>query len=428
MSSKSLNIWLINHYAGNLVYGMEYRHYFLARHLARLGHRPRIISSSFHHLFTRPPEVSGRLNFETHEDVPFCFIKVPSYKGNGLDRMINTVSFSWHLNRNLGALENEFGKPDVVLGSSPHPFVQFNLEKIKKVFGAPTIFEVRDLWPQMLIELGSLGPGNPLARLFSWVEERAYRNSDRVVSLWHSADEYMLEHGLDRERYVYLPNGIELPDDGGEIPVDYDHPLIEWVRTRKAAGKFLIGYGGSHGYANPLHSIVDACELLRGQGRGDIEFFLVGDGPMKTEIVEKAAALDLPNLHFHGYVDKDVIMAFYNEIDVAFMGLRDLPLFKYGPTPNKLMDYLAAGKPIIYAINSSFNPVRDVGAGLSIEPDSGAQLAQAMIEMKEKSVEELTRMGAAGRQYAQKELNFKSLARKLADVCEECANPNSPGD
>lgn len=423
-----LNIWIINHYAGNLVYGMEYRHFFLARHLTRLGHRPRIISSSFHHLFTKPPEVSGRLTFEAHEGVPFCFIKVPEYKGNGLDRLINTLSFSWRLNRNLKALEKEFGKPDVVLGSSPHPFVQFNLEKIKKVYGAKTLFEVRDLWPQMLIELGSLSPGHPLARLFAWVEERAYRTSDRVVSLWHSANEYMFEHGLDADRYVYLPNGIELPEDGSEIAADYDHPLIEAVRARKAAGKFLVGYGGSHGYANPLQCIVDACDVLRGRGRDDIEFFMVGDGPMKAEIVTNAEALDLPNLHFNGYVDKDVIMAFYNELDVAFMGLRDLPLFKYGPTPNKLMDYLAVGKPIIYAINSSFNPVRDVGAGLTIEPDSAEQLADAMVAMCETPAEELARMGAAGKQYALEELNFKSLAQKLANVCSDCVGEGTLED
>jgi glycosyltransferase involved in cell wall biosynthesis len=411
---------MINHYAGNLKYGMEYRHFFLARHLRRAGHQPCIISSSFHHLFTKPPDVSGEVSFEIFEDVPFGFIRVPRYNGNGLGRLVNIMAFSWKLNREYRVFEKWFGRPDVLLGSTPHPFVYFNLIRLKKAYEIPVLFEVRDLWPQMLIELGAISRFHPISLLFYWIERRAYEDSDRVISLWHSADRYMLEHGLKRERYVYLPNGIELPPRGQSMQMDFSHPLIRLVQDRLRAGKFLVGYGGSHGLANPLKCVVDACAIFKKRGVREVEFFLVGNGPTKREIVEYAGRLGLDNIHFHDYVDKPVIMAFYRLLDVAYVGLRDLPLFKYGPTSNKLMDYLAVGKPIIHAINSSFNPIKQIGAGVSIPPDDPERLVDAILKLKRKTPEERASMGARGRRYAERELNFRTLADKLAALCFEC--------
>lgn len=420
MNDGTFNLWMVNHYAGNLQLGMEYRHFFLARHLRRMGHRVGIISASFHHLYTSPPEIDGPLSFGECDGVPHAWIDVPSYRGNGIKRLWNMISFTRKLGKYRRRIESQFGRPDAVLGSSPHPFVVSNLLSLKRRYRVPVLFEVRDLWPLMLHELGSLSPRSPLSLLFARLEKRGFKKCDRVISLWHSADRYMCKMGLSPERYVYLPNGIEISSDGETDDAGQGHPLIELVRERKRAGKFIIGYAGSHGLANPLDSIVDTCELLRERGIDDVEFFLVGDGPIKEQTVSRSKELGQRNIHFHPYVQKPVVMSFYKAIDVAFMGLRDLPLFKYGPTPNKLMDYLASATPIIYAINSSFDPVKEAGAGLSIEPDDPRQLLEAILKLKGSSREELDAMGEAGRRYAMKELNFQSLAGKLADVVHQC--------
>ena len=136
-----------------------------------------------------------------------------------------------------------------------------------------------------------------------------------------------------------------------------NHPLLSALDKAKAEGKFIIGYGGSHGHANPLDQVIDACLELKERNITNVVVIMVGDGPNKEKAVNRARELSLTNLIWQDPVSKDVIMAFYKKLDVAFIGLKDLPLFKYGPTPNKLMDYLAASKPIIYAINSSFDPV-----------------------------------------------------------------------
>ena len=422
---RSLKIWIINHYAGNLELGMEYRHFFLARHLNKMGHEASVISASYHHLYTTPPQIDGDLTFKRVENVPFVWLKVPKYEGNSPARLWNMLAFSRMLYKHRRVLEVAYGKPDLVIASSPHPFIVLNVLSLKKYFKIPVFLEVRDLWPLMLIELGSLSKMHPLSFLFAWLERRAFKKCDRVISLWHSADQYMYKHGLTRDRYLYLPNGIELKEVGSVGEVELNHPLVDWVRECKAAGKFIVGYGGSHGLANPLPSVVAACKLLQDRGVSDVVVFMVGEGPLKSEMVSRAKELHLQNLHFHSYVQKPVIMGFYQEIDVAFMGLRDLPLFKYGPTPNKLMDYLASGKPVIYAINSSFNPVKEAGAGETIEPDNAEQLCEAILKLKAMSPDERFAMGEAGRNYAVKELHFKSIAEKLvahALSCVEASN------
>ncbi|ARU59523.1 glycosyl transferase, group 1 [Oleiphilus messinensis] len=413
------DIWLINHYSGNLEHGMEYRHFFLARHLVKLGHKVTIISASFHHLYTKPPSVEDSFLLKEVDGVQFLWIKVPRYEGNGVARLWNTVAFTARLVFFSNRITRLIGRPGIVMGSTPHPFIVMNLMHLKRKFKVPVIFEVRDLWPLMLVELGSISARHPLSKLFGWLERIAYRNSDLVISLWHSADQYMFAQGLEKDRFAYLPNGIELSDNGEVESVTLEHPLNDEIRSLRKQGYFIVGYAGSHGLANPLECIVQACIRLREHGIDDVLFYLVGEGPDKARIVEMAEQHELQNLRFYEYVNKDVIMGFYQEIDVAYMGLKDLPLFKYGPTPNKLMDYLASAKPVIYGINSSFDPVTGIGAGVKVKPDSPEELVTAVLELKSKSVLERKKMGQAGLLYAREELNFKSLATKLHKLCTQ---------
>lgn len=427
MSHKSLTIWILNHYAGNHRHGMEFRHFLWSRHLKRLGHNPCIISASFHHLFSNPPVVKNSILFEEEDGIPFAFIKTNHYKGNTVKRLLNTLIWSAHAAFLGKRLEKRFGRPDVIIGSSPHPFVCLNLFLLKAIYHVPIVFEVRDLWPQMLIELGSLSPGHPMTRAFAWMERKAYQKCDKVISLWHSADTYMLQHGLTPERYIFLPNAIDLNAEGIGGRGLLSHPLILEVESMKQGGNFLIGYGGSHGYANPLECIFEACRLLKQRNVPDIDFVLVGDGPLKSDYMAAARAAGLTNIHFFDPVPKPVIMAFFSLMDANYMGLKNMPLFKYGPTPNKLMDYLAVGRPIIYSIDSSFNPVAECGAGISPPPDEPEKLVEAALELKSRSKDELRRMGRAGRGYAEKHLDMKVLAGRLAGILQDLVNDRPAG-
>jgi len=410
---KKYNLWILNHYSGNLEKGMEYRHFFLARHLINLGHSVSIVSSTYSHLFSSPPKTKALIKHEVVDGVDFIWLKSPKYKLNGVKRLLNMLSYS--VLAHFLDLEKRLGTPDVVLGSSPHPFVLLNALALSKRFRAASLVEVRDLWPLMLVELGSMKASHPLARVFQAIEKKSFKEADRVISLWHSADNYMLENGVSKEKYRYLPNGIELNDN----IFDGQHELLSSVDEHKIEGKFIIGYGGSHGHANPLDQVIDACLELQFRGICNVIFYMVGSGPEKPNAIARAKSLSLKNLIWHDPVPKDVIMAFYKKLDVTFIGLKDLPLFKYGPTPNKLMDYLAAGKPIIYAINSSFDPVKKQNLGLSIKPEDGDALADAIVTMRDTGELKLKEMGSRSRNYVEKFHSYKELANQLNQIVEE---------
>ena len=410
---KKYNLWILNHYSGNLRQGMEYRHFFLARHLVNLGHRVSIVASTYSHLFSSPPETNGLVEYENIDGVEFVWLKSPKYKLNGAKRLLNMLSYS--VLAQVTGLEKRLGRPDAVMGSSPHPFVLMNTLSLSKRYSAVSLVEFRDLWPLMLVELGAMKASHPLALIFQAIERKAFKQANRVISLWHSADDYMLRNGVSEDRYRYLPNGIEL-DDSVFAGV---HPLLSDLDKAKADGKFIVGYGGSHGHANPLDQVIDACLDLKKRGVTDVIFFMVGGGPDKEKAVHRTRELSLTNLVWHDSVSKDVIMAFYKKLDVAFIGLRDLPLFKYGPTPNKFMDYLAAGKPIIYAINSSFDPVKEHHLGLSISPEDGTALADSIVSMSRMDRLLLGEMGGRSRIYAEESHSYKELASRLDQIIQE---------
>ena len=98
-------------------------------------------------------------------------------------------------------LEKKLGAPNAIMGSSPHPFALLNTLSLSKRFKAASLVEIRDLWPLMLVELGSMKVSHPLARVFQAIENKAFKQADRVISLWHSADCYMLSNGVSKEMY-----------------------------------------------------------------------------------------------------------------------------------------------------------------------------------------------------------------------------------
>ena len=298
-TSQLYNIWMINHYAGNPYLGMEYRHYYLAKHILKSGHKPCIISASFHHLYSKKPCIESKINFKYVDGILYVLIKTPPYKGNGINRLINMMVFTRRLNLYSKEIIKEIGKPSIILVSSPHPFIVNNLLFFKKELGIPIIYEVRDPWPLMLNELNSLSKLNPLSIWFSHLQKKAFAVSDKVISLWKTADRYMFEKGLNPEKYAYLPNGIELLKKDEKNNKFLDHPLVGDVKKLKTNKKIIIGYAGSLGYANPLDTIVNACSILKSKNEKNIVFYLVGDGPEKDRIINDAKLKGLNNIKFH---------------------------------------------------------------------------------------------------------------------------------
>ena len=407
--SQTKTFWLINQYASTPETGMGGRHYYLAKELAKQGHKVYLIAAGFTHLLREPPKLEQDFTVQPiAENFNFVWIKMPEYiDAHDKKRVLNWFRFAWKLLKLPKVIAD---KPDAVLVSSPAPFMFLGAQRLAKKFKAKLAFEVRDIWPLTLIELGGYSPSHPFIRLMQWVEDKAYRDSDVVLSNLPNAVEHMVQRGMDKAKFTWIPNGFDLDE------VSQTQPIAESVVNSLPKDKFIIGYTGTLGVANALDTLIEAAGLLKDET--DIAFVLVGGGKEKPGLVEKAQSLN--NVIFIEPIKKAQIQTMLKEFDLCFIGLTKDPLFRFGVSPNKLFDYFYAAKPILYAIDSGkYKPVNEAKAGLSILAEDPQAIAEAVLKLKAMSTQERAELGQNGRNYAIQNHDYAKLAEKLAKVLSE---------
>ncbi len=171
--------------------------------------------------------------------------------------------------------------------------------------------------------------------------------------------------------------------------------------------------------ANGLDTVVRAAALLPNLPGGErVRVRLIGSGPTKTSLQELATELVTPALEFCDPVPKSQVSAELAAADACILHLRRMPTFQYGVSPNKLFDYLLAGRPVIYAVEASNDPVKDAKAGISIPSENPQALAEAMITLSQKSVEERQNMGMRGYQYVKQSHDWSVLSERVESVLE----------
>ncbi len=397
-------IWIINHYAGSRLHGMEYRHYYLAQQFQRMGLRPVIICAAFHHLLTKLPE--GRT--ADVDGVPYTWIRTCRYEKNDIRRVLNMVEFSARLA--LRGLR-DLPRPDVVIASSPHPFAAVNGYRLARKYDAKFIFEVRDLWPLTIVEVGGHSPRHPLVRTMAWAERLGYEHCDHTVSLLGGAKDYMVAHGLDARKFVYVPNGID-----GQVPQTNVEPLpaehSQVIQNLKHQGKLIVLYSGSHGVVNALDNVVVAARLFSDESR--VHFLLVGQGPEKESLQKRAQQAGLPNITFLPPVARSQMAALTQAADLGYLGLQKKDLFRYGVSPNKLFEYMAAGLPILFAIDTIHDEVAEAQCGFPIPAEDPQALADALRRISQMPRDHLREMGGRGCQYVQRTHTYEVLAQQYA--------------
>lgn len=405
-----MNIVYINHYAGGPAYGMEYRAYYLAREWVRAGHQVTIVAASHSHVRSKQPKIDGRFTRETVDGIHFVWCQTPVYQGNGVGRVVNIAAFL----RRLGQWRQWLvGRPDVVIASSTYPADIGPARRLARHHGAKLVWEVHDLWPLSPIELGGMSRHHPFIMWMQHAENAACRDADVVVSMLPKADAHLREHGMEPRKFSYIPNGVDPQEwaDGGDVQLPAAHAAA--IRSARDSGHLLVAYAGAHGVANALDSMLDAAALCRGE---PVTWLLVGGGPEKAALAARVAAEKLSHVQMLDPVPKASIPVLLRAMDVLYIGLQREPLFRFGISPNKLMDYMMAGRPVICAIDAGNDPVREAGCGVTITPEDPAALAAAVRAMHQQTAEDRETMGRAGRAYVEQNHLYAVLAQRFLDV------------
>ena len=405
--SQKKTIWIINQYSSTPETGVGGRHYYFAKSLAQLGYEVYLVGAAFTHLLREPPVLENNFKVEPIADnFNFVWVKMPTYaEAHSKKRIANWFSFAWKITK----LKNILPKPDVILYSSPSLVGYLGAEKLARDLSVPLAFEVRDIWPLTLCELGGYSENHPFIRLLQWIEDRAYKNSDFVLSNLKNSYEHMQSRGMKPEKFAWVPNGF-LKEE-----VESAQPLEQSTLNQIPKDKFIVGYAGTLGIANALDSFIRAANELKGYS--EIAFVLVGNGKLKQRLQQQVNELGLTNVYFVDAIPKRQVQSLLKVFNVCYIGLTKDPLFRFGVSPNKLFDYLYAGKPILYAIDSGrYTPVTDSQSGIQIEPENVEHIVDGVLKLYNMSPEERAVMGQNGHQEAVQSYEYGSLTKKLASI------------
>lgn len=382
------------------------RHIEMARHLVARGHQVTIITSPVSYLTGK---ARGEKQTWAKEEIPETGIRIiRTYTYSALHRsFVHRVFsfFSFMISSFIAGIRVR--KVDLVWGTSPPIFQGVTAWLLAGLKRIPFLFEVRDLWPAFAIAVGVLS--NPtLIRLSLWLERFLYRRADRVVVNSPGYVQHVLERGARRVDMV--PNGADPemfePESRGEHFRE-KHQLDE---------KFVAMYAGAHGLSNDLSVVLEAAAQTR--DRGDIVFVFVGDGKEKPALVQQAEALRLDNVLFVPSVPKNEIAEVLAAADACIAILK--PLKMYQTTyPNKVFDYMAAGRAVLLVIDGVIREVvEEAGCGIAVPPGNPRELAAAVIALADQP-EVSHAMGSAGRKAIEDKYQRQIFSDQFARILEE---------
>lgn len=305
------------------------------------------------------------------------------------------------------------GRVDLVMGTTPPIFQTISSWAIARLRGVPFLLEVRDLWPEFAVDMGLL-KNRALIAIARWFERWLYRRADHIVVNSPAYREYIIGKGIPADKVSLIPNGVDTrmfdPDaTGGELR-----------EKLGGAGRFVVTYAGAIGLANDIPTILRAARRLK--ERRDIVFWLVGDGAERPGLEALAREWGLENVRFTGPQPKATMKDVLATSDVCVATLRNIPMFRT-TYPNKVFDYMAAGRPVILAIDGVIREVVEkAGAGVFVPPGDDEKLAAAIVELQA-APERARQMGRAGREYVALHFDrekqgreFALLLRRLAGV------------
>ena len=406
-----MNILLINHYAGSTRHGMEFRPFYLAREWVRAGHCVQIVAASFSHIRAIQPELNDFVLDEQIEGIDYRWFATPSYQGNGAGRVKNMLAFMRALWRDGPRLARVF-KPDVVIASSTYPMDIWPARRIAKLANAKLVYEVHDLWPLSPMELGRMSKWHPFIMWVQMAEDYAYRHADKVVSILPKAKEYMCSRGMAPQKFVYVPNGVD--EEEWAQSADLPQEVKESLDALRAKGLPLVGYAGTHGLSNALNVLLDAASRLKGKA----EVVMVGTGPDREALLARVASEGLTNVTMLPAILKQSIPRFLDDVDIAYIGWHPNPLYRFGISPNKLMDYMMAGKPVVHSVSAGNDPVTEAGCGITVPPGDVVAVVDAVLELAAMSQSARNCMGQAGKTAILQNQTYKVLAKQFLNSDE----------
>ena len=374
------------------------RHFIIASELARRGHEVHILTGNRDYLTGKLIREAGQ-EPELLENVWFHWINVPDFSANTQTRLFGYYSFARAAKRMR--FENNF---DIVIGSSPNLLSADAALRISKAMNAKFILEIRDIWPLSIIELGFAGKWNPLILWFSRIEKKLYKSAHFIFSSMPFFSKYLTDIGFEalQDKLMVVRQPIQ-DSDIQSAPQNGKKPL-------------KLVYAGAIRPANRVDIIIDALAIFQTK-YPEIPFHMtvIGSGQCKDELISYAAEKCGEKITFTGSIsDRKKLIKELSKFDFGLIYLANSNLYKYGTSLNKMLDYMAAGLPILQSTAQPGQSAYDAGAGIFADLGNAEDIAELVHKASACEESEIKLMGTAGLEYVR---NFHGVS-KIVDKIE----------
>lgn len=403
------NILYLDHYAGSVEHGRSFRPYYLGQEWLKKNHKIFVVGGTFSHLRNKQPVVSG---VEDIDGITYIWLDTPKYKTNGVKRAYSILIFMVQLFRNIKRIM-KIADPDVIIASSVHMLDIYPAWLMKKLIKKKTslVFELHDLWPQTLIQVGNISKFNPFVIFLTITEKFLYKTVDKVISILPNTLPYMRKFGIKDHQFCHVPNGIVL----NEWEVNDPLPVVQQqiIDELKQKEKFLVGYAGTYSIANCLYNLLEAAYLCQWNGASNVHFVLIGSGLEKENIMRITKNRRIENISFLDIVPKSCIPSFLKQMDVLYAGLMDKHIYEYGINLNKIFDYMMSARPLLLAISRGNNITQKERYGITVPSENPDLLYSAILKLRDYPKNILDNMGLIGKNYVLHHHNYQYLANRL---------------
>lgn len=382
------------------------RHFEFAKRCLKRGHRFTIVASNVSYIDGKRNTADNRL-VTAEEAEGVGVLRAYTYAALHKSFVWRVISFlSFMFTSVIAGLRAK--NVDLVMGTSPPIFQAVSAWLVARLKGKSFLLEIRDLWPEFAIDMGVLK--NPvLIGLSRMLERFLYSQATHLMVNSPAYRDYLIHKGISPKKVSLIPNGVD-PDMF--TPAATGNSFRE---TFKLEGKFVITYAGALGMANDIPTILQSAERLK--GNPDIHFLLVGDGKERPNLETAARSMGLENVTFTGPRPKSEMPHVLAASNACLATLMDIPMFKT-TYPNKVFDYMAAGRPTILAIDGVIREVvESANGGIFVPPGNPVALADAVVRLYKKP-EQARSMGMSARRHVSAHFNRNTQARQFIDLVE----------
>jgi len=381
----------------------------MGREWAAKGHEVTVVTNFPNHPTGVVPEAYRGRSFQIEHAQGLRIIRCRTYAtpNHGflkrtLGHLVFMLQAAWQATPHLRGT-------DVLVASSPTLFAVVSALVISRRVRAPYVFEVRDLWPAIFVELGVIRNRFAIA-LLEQLELGLYRRACAVVTVTSAFADDIARRGIERAKLHVIPNGVDLQAFRPE-------PGEPALRARLGlADKQVMLYCGAHGISHALGRILDVAARLQTE-QPRIHFLFVGEGAEKDALVARSRELRLGNVTFHPSVPREEVPALYRAADVCLVPLRAVPLFR-SFIPSKMFEILACGRPVLASLEGEAARILEAsGAAVVVPPEDVEALAAAVTRLAGDPALR-SALGARGRPYVAEHFDRRRLSARYLELLE----------